>query len=392
MPKTANMFLSTRAAANTVEFSITINDTNTEKLITESNISWRVQNDTTGDGTTGTGIAVVGTGASVKVSSANSKKAGTAVVVATIPYKAGEKEGSVTLECTVTVSEDSYDSTIVLEDSAGDVLYTDSACTKTATVADLIEKNVTTFYKNPKYQGWQTLNGKLYYYGPDNKPVTGQQIISGITYNFGTDGALTQGSSVNGIDVSKYQPNIDWKTVKASGIEFVIIRVGYRGSSTGVLVEDPYFKQHIKGATDAGLKVGVYFFTQAITKAEAVEEASMALSLTEGYNLAYPIFIDTERVSGNARANNLDKATRTEIVDAFCKTIQNAGKKAGVYASKSWYNNQLNASKLDNYCIWVAQYNTECTYTGRYSIWQYTETGKVPGISSYVDLNISYMN
>ena len=211
-------------------------------------------------------------------------------------------------------------------------------------------------------------------------------------YNFGTDGALTQGSSVNGIDVSKYQRNIDWKTVKASGIEFVIIRVGYRGSATGVLVEDPYFKQHIEGATKAGLKVGVYFFTQAITKAEAVEEASMALALTEGYNLEYPIFIDTERVSGNARANNLDKATRTEIVDAFCKTIQNAGEKAGVYASKSWYNNQLNAGKLENYCIWVAQYNTECNYQGRYSIWQYSETGQVPGISGYVDLNISYMN
>ena len=88
----------------------------------------------------------------------------------------------------------------------------------------------------------------------------------------------------------------------------------------------------------------------------------------------------------------MDKATRTEIVDAFCKTIQSAGKKAGIYASKSWYNNQLDMSKLNNYYIWVAQYNTECTYTGRYDIWQYTETGKVPGIEGNVDLNISYMH
>lgn len=392
MPKTAKLFISTRSAANTVELAITVEDKNETAIVDVANIKWEIKNDTTGDGTTGTGVQINGSGKAVKVSATNAKKAGTATIMATIPYTANGTSASVTLECAVTVSEDSYDSTIVLEDSAGDVLYTDLECTKVATVADLVEKNVTTFYKNPKYQGWQTLNGKLYYYGTDYKPVTGQQIISGISYNFGTDGALTQGSSVNGIDVSKYQTNIDWATVKASGIEFVIIRVGYRGSATGVLVEDPYFKQHIKGATEAGLKVGVYFFTQAITKAEAVEEASMALALTEGYNLAYPIFIDTERVSGNARANNLDKATRTEIVDAFCKTIQNAGKKAGVYASKSWYNNQLNTSKLDNYCIWVAQYNTTCTYEGRYSIWQYTETGKVPGISGYVDLNISYMN
>ena len=391
MPKTAKLFLSSRNAANTISaFKVAVDDT--KAIVDVNGIKWEVKNDTTGDGTTGTGVKVEGTGATVKVSAANAKKVGAATITATIPYTVNGTTNTVVLECAVTVGEDSYDPTIALEDSAGDILYTDNECTKAATVADLMENNVTTFYKNPKYQGWQTLNGKLYYYGPDNKPVTGTQTISGIKYNFGPDGALTQGSSVNGIDVSKYQPNIDWKTVKASGIEFVIIRVGYRGSATGVLVEDPYFKQHIKGATEAGLKVGVYFFTQAITKAEAVEEASMALSLTQGYNLAYPIFIDTEKVSGNARANNLDKATRTEIVDAFCKTIQNAGKKAGVYASKSWYNNQLNASKLDNYCIWVAQYNTVCNYQGRYSIWQYTETGKVPGISGYVDLNISYMN
>ena len=94
--------------------------------------------------------------------------------------------------------------------------------------------------------------------------------------------------------MSKYQGNIDWGAVAASGINFAIIRVGYRGSSTGVLVEDPYFKRNISGATKAGIKVGVYFFTQAITEAEAVEEASMAMSLVSGYRLSYPIFIDTE--------------------------------------------------------------------------------------------------
>ena len=392
MPKTAKVFMSTRSAANLIEFAVTIDDKNTTKIVDEAGIIWSVKDDKTGDGTSGSGLIVSGKGKTVKVSATKAKKAGTATVVATIPYTVSGTTKTVALECVVTVMEDSYDPTIVLEDSTGTILYSDKSCTKVATVADLVEKNLTTFYKNPKYQGWQTLDGKLYYYGADNKPVTGEQTISGIKYKFGPDGALSQGLSVTGIDVSKYQPNIDWKTVKASGIEFAIIRVGFRGSSSGALVEDPYFKQHIKGATDAGLKVGVYFFTQAITKAEAVEEASMALALTKGYNLEYPIFIDTERASGNARANNLSKANRTEIVEAFCKTVQNAGRKAGVYASKSWYNDQLNVSKLDKYCIWVAQYNTSCTYNGRYSIWQYTETGKVPGISGYVDLNISYMN
>ena len=120
----------------------------------------------------------------------------------------------------------------------------------------------------------------------------------------------------------------------SSGISFAIIRVGYRGASTGALIEDPYFKKNIAGATRAGIKVGVYFFTQAINEAEAVEEASMALSLVSGYNLSYPIFIDTESAS-NGRANGLDVGTRTAVVNAFCKTIANSGHRAGIYASKS---------------------------------------------------------
>jgi len=394
MPTTAQLFISTRTAANTVDIAIAIDDKNTTKVVNEAGIKWAVSNDTTGDGVAGNGLTVVGSGKTAKITAAASKKEGTATITAEIPYTntaTGATE-KVTLSCTVTVVVDSYDPTIALEDGAGELLFVDETCSKEATVADLMEKNITTFYKNPKYQGWQALGGKLYYFNENNQPVTGEQTICGMIYNFEADGALTQNSTATGIDVSKYQTNVDWATVKASGIEYAIIRVGYRGSATGVLVEDPYFKQHIKGATEAGLKVGVYFFTQAITKAEAVEEASMALELTKGYNLAYPIFIDTERVSGNARANNLDKATRTEIVDAFCKTIQSAGKKAGIYASRSWYNNQLDMSKLNNYYIWVAQYNTECTYAGRYDIWQYTETGKVPGIEGNVDLNISYMH
>lgn len=195
--------------------------------------------------------------------------------------------------------------------------------------------------------------------------------------------------AVLGIDVSKWNKDIDWEAVKESGVQFVIIRCGYRGSKTGVLVEDPYFRQNIEGAKAAGLKVGVYFFTQAITPAEAVEEASMALKLTEEYELDYPIFIDTEGSGG--RADALDAATRTAVCNTFCQTVEQAGESAGVYASRNWYYNHVDDDVLAEYTIWVAEYREEPLYVGRYEIWQYTSSGQINGIEGRVDLNLSYM-
>ena len=197
-------------------------------------------------------------------------------------------------------------------------------------------------------------------------------------------------NAVLGIDVSKWNQNIDWDKVKEAGVQFVIIRCGYRGSKTGVLVEDPYFRQNIKGAKEAGLKVGVYFFTQAINQAEAVEEASMVLSLTEGYELDYPIFIDTEGSGG--RADTLDAVTRTAVCEAFCETVEQAGQEAGVYASRNWYYNNVDDDVLSRYTIWVAEYRKEPLYTGRYDIWQYTSSGQINGINGRVDLNLSYIH
>lgn len=386
MPATAKMFISKLAIANKITLAVTIEDNNEVKLVDAANIAWSLKDDTAG------GMKLSATnGASIDLTTSETTVEGAVTVIATIPYMVDEVKKEATLECKVTVGKDTYDATKLLTDASDRLLYSDANCTVKATVADLVEKGIETFYTDPKYTGWQTLDGKLYYFNSKNQPVTGQQIISGITYTFGPDGALTQGATSTGIDVSKWQADIDWKAVKAAGIDFAIIRVGYRGSETGVLVEDPYYRKNIEGATKAGLKVGVYFFTQAITEAEAVEEASMALSLTSGYKLAYPIFIDTENGSGNARANGLDKETRTKCIVAFCKTIENAGRKAGVYASKSWYGTKVDENQFNNYCIWVAQYNTTCTYKGRYSIWQYTSTGRVPGIKGNVDLNISYM-
>ena len=316
------------------------------------------------------------------------KSKGSAEVTATITYvtdaKETTKEASVKTKVTVA---DFSDSSVVLKDKSGNVLYTDANATKQATLKDYASTDI--FYTSPQYTGWRTDGGKVYYYDANHNKITGNQVIGGVMYTFGGDGALSQSSGNRGIDVSKYQGNIDWGAVAASGINFAIIRVGYRGSSSGALVQDPNFKKNISGATKAGIKVGLYFFTQAVNEAEAVEEASMAMSLASGYKVTYPIFIDTERAS-DGRANGLSKSARTAVVKAFCQTIRNGGYKAGVYASKSWYANQLNASALNGYCIWVAQYNSSCTYSGKYDMWQYSSKGSVSGIKGNVDMNISY--
>ena len=379
IPQTATLYNSAINNANTLALAASITDEG--NIIKE--ISWSSSDEkivkVTNGARTGCTITAAGNGS--------------ATVTATITYLTTPGDTQKTandkkITCTVTVKDYSGNSTTQLKDKSGRGLYKDSECKTPATLADY--KDGATYYTEPQYTGWQTIDGKVYYYNSNHQRVTGSQVISGITYTFGSDGSLQQGSGKNGIDVSSHQGNIDWSSVKAAGINFAIIRVGYRGSKSGVLVEDSCFKKNIKGATAAGINVGVYFFTQAVTEAEAVEEASMALSLCSGYNLTYPIFVDTENGSGGARANGLDKAARTACVSAFCKTVANGGRKAGVYASKSWYNNKIDASAFSSYFIWVAQYNTTCTYKGKYNMWQYSSKGSVPGIKGNVDVNIAY--
>ncbi len=193
-----------------------------------------------------------------------------------------------------------------------------------------------------------------------------------------------------GIDVSKWNGEIDWDKVRNSGVEFAIVRAGYRGSVTGALVEDPYFAANMKGAAASKMPVGVYFFTQAVNEVEAVEEASAVLRLVKEYQLDYPIFIDTEGAGGNGRADGLDVETRTLVCEAFCRTIENAGYEAGVY-SRNWYNNNLHADALEKYCIWLAEYRSAPLYQGYYQMWQYTSKGSIDGIEGNVDMNVSYL-
>ena len=201
----------------------------------------------------------------------------------------------------------------------------------------------------------------------------------------------TTGSTRVGIDVSKWNGVIDWDRVRGAGVEFAIVRAGYRGSVTGSLVEDPCFVANMRGAAASGVPVGVYFFTQAVNEVEAVEEASAVIRLVREYNLEYPIFIDTEGAGGNGRADGLDPETRTLVCEAFCRTIENAGYRAGVYASRNWYNNNLYTNRLDNYFIWLAEYRSVPIYQGYYQMWQYTSKGEIDGISGNVDMNIYYV-
>lgn len=193
-----------------------------------------------------------------------------------------------------------------------------------------------------------------------------------------------------GIDVSRYNKEIDWEKVADDGIEYAIIRCGYRGSSSGSLVLDSYFKDNCLGAIKAGIPIGVYFFSQAVNETEAIEEASMVIEECKLYKIDLPIFIDSESAGGRGRADNLSKDDRTAVTKAFCETITNSGYEAGVYASRNWWNKRLDADKLTAYHAWLAEYTDEPGYDGYYDYWQYTSKGTVKGIETRVDLNVRY--
>lgn len=199
------------------------------------------------------------------------------------------------------------------------------------------------------------------------------------------------GEGQMGIDVSKWNGSIDWDRVRNAGITYAIIRCGYRGASTGTLVEDPYFRENMQGALNAGLKVGVYFFTQATNEVEAVEEASMAIALCRDYRVTYPVFIDTEGAGGNGRADGLDMETRTKVCQAFCQTVEDAGYTGGIYGSRNWFRTRLRMDALEDHVIWLAEYREKPVYAGNYHFWQYTSSGNVDGIEGRVDLDISYL-
>ncbi len=313
-------------------------------------------------------------------------KAGTTKINATL-----KSDQSVKTSCTVTVTAKAE-----LKDTSGNQVYIKKSDGKFYVATSDDYANYSEFYIKSsggsgeyRYTGWQTIDGATYFFDKNGNKITGEQVIQGARYTFDSNGVLQAGSGVLGIDVSKWNGSIDWNKVRNSGISYVIIRCGYRGSTSGALIEDPTFKTNIKGATAAGLNVGIYFFTQATNEVEAVEEASMTVSLISGYKITYPVFLDVEASGG--RGDKIDASTRTAVINAYCQTISNSGYAAGVYANKTWLSEKFNPGGIGNARVWLAQYNTTPTYGGKYNLWQYTSKGKVSGISGNVDMNLSYL-
>lgn len=194
---------------------------------------------------------------------------------------------------------------------------------------------------------------------------------------------------MKGIDVSQWQGAIDWAKVKAAGVEFAIIRAGLRGyAAEGNLAEDTRFRDNIQGAAAVGIPVGVYFLSQALTPEEGREEARYCLELVKPYKLDFPVYIDTEYSDAYpaGRADGLTKEARTAAVTAFCAEVEAAGYYAGIYASNGWFSQQL--GDVSRYDKWIAKWDGKPT--AAHGIWQYSNTGRVNGFSTPVDLDEAF--
>ncbi len=218
------------------------------------------------------------------------------------------------------------------------------------------------------------------------------------TDKFTQEGSLTcyQGA-VQGVDVSEHQGTVDWQQVKDAGMEFAILRLGYRGMTAGGLNLDATFEQNYQGATDAGLKVGVYFFSQAITQKEAKEEAQYVLDALGDRELAYPVVFDWEPPIPSEslpvedlRAYDMAGEVITAMANAFCKEIEQNGYEACVYTNKHMAYYTFDLEALQDYPIWYAEYQPAPSMYYDFRIWQYSASGTVPGISGSVDLNLCF--
>lgn len=196
-------------------------------------------------------------------------------------------------------------------------------------------------------------------------------------------------TSHKGIDVSSHQGDINWEKVAQDGVEFAFIRAVYRGYESGKLVVDEKFHQNIQGAQAAGIKVGVYVFSQAISLEEVAEEANTVIAELEPYTLDCPLVFDVEMISGNGRMNDISEEERTRITAEFCKLVERAGYKSMIYHNTEMAAVKINLADLERYDKWYASYNQTIFYPYAYKVWQYTDKGKVSGIKGNVDMNIA---
>ncbi len=202
---------------------------------------------------------------------------------------------------------------------------------------------------------------------------------------------LTAGKAVTGIDVSGHQGEIDWQAVKASGVEFAMIRLGYRGYSNGEIHEDKLWRANLDGARAAGIRTGAYFYSQAISPEEAGEEAEFVLGLLNGETLDMPLVFDWEYVSETARTANVGRDTLTASTKMFCDTVKAAGFQPMIYFNRSQARDMLHLEQLTDYKFWLAMYDTPMDFPLRVNMWQYTSSGSVPGIRGNVDINLWFL-
>lgn len=208
------------------------------------------------------------------------------------------------------------------------------------------------------------------------------------TYQYIKEGVV---ASHKGIDVSKYQGNVDWKKVAADGVEYAFIRVGCRGyGKSGTLIKDEKFHQNVKGALEQGIKVGAYFFTQAITKEEALAEAELVIKELANYEITYPVAIDVERVQNDkARQDALTAEERTEICKVFCEKIKEAGYIPMVYGDSETFAKLILPEELSAYDFWICETDGTMTFPYEFAVWQYSHKGKVSGIKNDTNISIS---
>ena len=229
----------------------------------------------------------------------------------------------------------------------------------------------------------------------DPEPVTMPALVDNpygpedFTYDENGYLTCTAGKSVLGIDVSIHQGDIDWQQVKDAGIEFVMIRMGYRGyGSNGTIHSDSKARENYAGAKAAGLKIGGYFFSQAISVEEAMAEAYFLLGVIRGWELDMPLVFDWEPTGDDTRTANMDPRTLTDCATAFCRIMRRAGYEPMVYFNLSMSRDMLYLEELTGYDWWLARYADTMDFGYRVTMWQYTSEGSVPGIEGDVDLNL----
>ena len=196
-----------------------------------------------------------------------------------------------------------------------------------------------------------------------------------------------------GVDLSKYQKKVDFAAIQAEGVDFCMLRVGSRGYSTGTIQQDEMFESHLAGAKAVGMPIGLYFYSQAITEAEAIEEANFVISKIGENKITYPIAYDMEFVENDtARIETLTREEKTNIALAFLKRIEEAGYTGMLYGNKEWLMKRIDIAQLEQYDIWLTQEDDIPDYPYLFSMWQYTRQGEIFGIDGYVDLNISFID